>query len=372
MGVLRVLLALSVIGAHVDYWPDLLSGFGGIVAVESFFVISGFYMALVLAKDYGSRKGAFWLNRGLRIFPEFWLVSIATFFIRLPELKSSWPEFQEFPFNIQALITSSNVLIFGSDSLLFTQLSSAGVVSYGSFTQSDQNLLRFLLVPQAWTLALELFFYLLAPFLVKLSTNILIATGALLFVVKYAVAGLVLHLPDPWIYRLNGFEIVFFISGILLYRAWDKFRFIFIRPHIWKLNLISWLALLCLFIVFPKIQKLQDNPVISNYFLPLLCVVTISISIPVFFESSRKSKMDSQIGKYSYPLYLSHIMVLYAVDQLFSSGLSNQVTKILENKFGIYIFLLAVSSYLLVISANAVDKIRSKIRPHSAEKSLPS
>ena len=50
MGVLRCLLALSVLLAHdVDGWFKLIDG---AVAVQCFFLISGFYMALVLNERY--------------------------------------------------------------------------------------------------------------------------------------------------------------------------------------------------------------------------------------------------------------------------------------------------------------------------------
>ena len=53
MGLLRLLLALAVVGAH--------SGFAFILegreAVTLFFIISGFYMALILNESY--TRGAF-------------------------------------------------------------------------------------------------------------------------------------------------------------------------------------------------------------------------------------------------------------------------------------------------------------------------
>ena len=68
MGWLRVLLALSVLLEH----SGGIGGYtliGGPLAVQCFFIISGFYMGLVLNERYDrpSLNRAFYLNRMLRI-----------------------------------------------------------------------------------------------------------------------------------------------------------------------------------------------------------------------------------------------------------------------------------------------------------------
>lgn len=53
MGLIRILLAISVIASH----SDALFGFnfvGGGLAVQAFFMISGFYMALILSGKYNA------------------------------------------------------------------------------------------------------------------------------------------------------------------------------------------------------------------------------------------------------------------------------------------------------------------------------
>ena len=84
MGSLRLLLAISVLIAH----SGPISGFsliGGIEAVEIFFIISGFYMALILNTKYVGVNSyyLFITNRFLRIFPTYWLVLLLTTFCYL-------------------------------------------------------------------------------------------------------------------------------------------------------------------------------------------------------------------------------------------------------------------------------------------------
>src|ERR1700692_3494890 len=74
MGLLRLILALAVV---VDHAPQSFSLklVPGDVAVEMFFMISGFYMALILSTRYdtGNRSGigAFYIARSLRLWPAY-------------------------------------------------------------------------------------------------------------------------------------------------------------------------------------------------------------------------------------------------------------------------------------------------------------
>jgi peptidoglycan/LPS O-acetylase OafA/YrhL len=78
MGIIRLLLALSVVAAHTTsfFGVHLV---GGKVAVQAFYIISGFYMSLILNEKYLGKTGSYKLfitNRFLRIFPIFWTVLV--------------------------------------------------------------------------------------------------------------------------------------------------------------------------------------------------------------------------------------------------------------------------------------------------------
>jgi peptidoglycan/LPS O-acetylase OafA/YrhL len=81
MGSLRLILALSVFLAHTG---SLFGVFlvGPSVAVQSFFLISGFYMALVLNEKYKG-SGSYYLfitNRLLRLLPYWVVLSVLALF----------------------------------------------------------------------------------------------------------------------------------------------------------------------------------------------------------------------------------------------------------------------------------------------------
>ncbi len=168
---------MAVVLAHVGLAAPVF----GDLAVEAFFVLSGFYMALVLDVRY-TNKWTFWANRALRIFPGYLLIA---------GLSALWL-WRKYPQHFDGLgwfDAATNVLIIGQD-------------------VSTLNGARMLL-PQGWTLALEMYFYALAPWIVRQKT------GALAAAMVLALVGRVYFDTN----RLFPFELAFFLGGILLYRA---------------------------------------------------------------------------------------------------------------------------------------------------------
>src|SRR5437879_4725695 len=80
MGTLRLFLAFSVLAWHLRPLGYLrLTALDGGIAVISFFIISGFYMSMVISQKYrhlpnGRRR--FFLNRFLRIFPLYFVAMV--------------------------------------------------------------------------------------------------------------------------------------------------------------------------------------------------------------------------------------------------------------------------------------------------------
>jgi len=73
VGLLRTILALLVVGSH-------LGAFGGATfAVKGFFIISGFYMALLISTRYHKLPvGDFYASRLLRLLPLYWVIGLLT------------------------------------------------------------------------------------------------------------------------------------------------------------------------------------------------------------------------------------------------------------------------------------------------------
>lgn len=310
MGLLRLFLALSVVYAHSfalgagdSQSAQTISGVGGVAAVEIFFVISGFYMALVLDGTYSNDKRAFYVNRGLRIFPEYWAAAVVTLIVMAVQGQHVIAEIAALLFPANALFGLANLTIFGTDAVFFLQVND-GTVAFGPFRESDPSLEQLLLLPQAWTLALELMFYAAAPWLTRIKTPVLLSIVVAALAVKYIVVLGILRQEDPWTYRSILFEIAFFLLGILLFRL-TKRRV----PIVGRSRPVAFFVMIAIVVAAPWVL-LKMIPIVGASWANLMLVLALAACIPRLFEETKKWKLDSIFGTYSYPIYLSHLLAV--------------------------------------------------------------
>ncbi|MBF0170181.1 MAG: acyltransferase family protein, partial [Nitrospinae bacterium] len=156
MGTLRLLLALSVLNMHAPF-GDLFLFVNGGVAVLLFFIVSGFYMSLVINDRYTGAGGTrrFYLNRAVRIYPVYFaalaLAALWMFAVRGESL---------FPPGLDTahrwLLAVVNVTLLGMDVTFFMGRAGFEPALAGGYV-----------INVAWTVGVELTFYLFAPFLVR-------------------------------------------------------------------------------------------------------------------------------------------------------------------------------------------------------------
>lgn len=330
MGVLRFLLAMSVIIAHTS--PIFGSTYvGGIIAVKSFYIISGFYMSLILNEKYIEKSGSYKLfitNRFLKIYPIYWVVLLITigfygftYFDNPTDTSNYINQFTAYTAdeskNKIALFffILVNMIIIGQDTLLFMGINNKGLLYFTSdFRTTSPQLYNFLTIPQAWTISLELMFYIIAPFIVRKKVNIIIPLIILSFILKiyFYKQGLK---GDPWNYRFFPFEIGFFLIGNLCYRIYLKLKSI--DMHVGKLYL-PFLLVLSLISYF--YNQIPLNILIKEYlYYSMICLL-----IPILFIASKNKKWDTYVGELSYVLYISHMLILLLI-QKFSWSLTNQL-----------------------------------------------
>lgn len=322
MGTLRFILALAVVIVHTAYlYGSSLFGLtltGGVLAVQAFYMVSGFYMSLILDTKY-TGKGAYWLfisNRFLRIYPIYWVVLLLTITL------ASFPSFAHMfgfrpwhlvgtdtplAFSSIVFLNAANLVLFGQDIVLFLGVRPDGVLHFTTdFAKSEPALFTFLPVPQAWTLSLELMFYLLAPFLARTRTHallILMAASLALRLYVYFEAGLY---HDPWTYRFFPTELAFFIAGMVSFRLYEWVNA--------KQVSASVAAAATLIVVGATVghQFLPGGAIVHWAYYVLLFAFMPFLYI---FSNSHRST-DGWIGELSYPIYVSHVFVLLALSPL--------------------------------------------------------
>lgn len=311
MGLIRFLLAISVLIAH-SYPIFGLKLLGGEGAVQAFYIISGFYMSFILNEKYIGNNGSYKLfitNRLLRLYPAYWVVlllAVVVAFITLIQSNGAdfgklqpYKEYAAYmnPISLIFLVLTNLLMIF-QDTVMFLGLdTSNGFLFFTTnFRLTDPPLYGFLLVPQAWTIGLEIVFYLIVPFLAKKKwwiIGVLILASVLLRLFLYQNG--LKH--DPWTYRFFPTEIVFFLLGILSYKTYRKVQKF--KPNTALLYTLFGL-ILCFTILFDRITM----PGKSYMYL-----VTFSACMPFIFILSKKWKYDRYLGELSYPIYIAHLLV---------------------------------------------------------------
>lgn len=253
MGMLRFYLALCVVAFHAratgaPFVPPEW-------AVRSFFVISGFYMSLALTTKYSDAL-TFWANRALRLYPAFLFVVLAYwawyFFTwawlhKPPSGSHIWEAaYSSMQWWQRMAIVFSNWTMIGQDLLILTDYSPLTGFSLAK-SQGETWGWNLMTNGPAWSLGVELWFYLLAPILVKARSSLLVALGAL--------SG-ALFLITPYMIPIYSFptNLCFFVAGMLVQRH--------------------------------------------------------SIAATTFLKRSSALHFDNFLGNLSYPIYVSHMLVI--------------------------------------------------------------
>lgn len=313
MGLLRFLLALSVILAHSDSILPLRF-VPGEIAVEAFFIISGFYMAMVLNEKYFKVRNyykVFITNRLLRLYPMYWamlLIILITCLIN-GQLTGQYGNLQVYidywyklkPTTLIYLITS-NITILGQDSIFFMTTNPSGGLQYTSDTFSSHLVLyRFLFDFPLWSVSLEIMFYMLSPLFVRLAIKTLTVITVLLLLARLIVKLYGFHY-DPFIYRFFPLQLVFFLTGIISYQLFNYIKKIEVS------NTVSYICIIYISAFTAVFGSIVDSEVKDFiYLLSIACIV------PILFKFTASSKIDRWIGELSYPMYISHFLIILSV-----------------------------------------------------------
>lgn len=290
MGLLRLFLALSVISGHAQSTVFGFNGIGAWYAVNFFFIISGFYMAMVLNEKYKDISVfSFYKSRLLRLFPAYYIgliIAAAVSFDAIAILYNNLSSGGKFYFAFQ------NLFIFGQD------LSYLACID--TLSPECASPVQMTINPPAWSLAVELGFYLVAPFILKSQKKTflfvifgciyLLTLNKIHFPVNYAdlLRALDIHQLNYYFYP-SSFP--FFGGGALAYHLSKRNS----EPH-------YFLAILTIVLLS-----------FTQTIMPFWHLLFISMAIPVLFNYTANNRLDRTIGELSYPTYIMHFPLLLFV-----------------------------------------------------------
>ncbi len=348
MGFLRLLLALSVVSAHVINNP-FFSLVGGIVAVKTFYIISGFYMAMII-NNYKNNI-AFFKSRYLRLFPVYFICLIIAYYLGDGETAQNQKLFNndQVPLITHLFLAFTNIFIFFQDLVMFISVKGGEFFFTSNFKSSDPPLYHFLFIPQAWTLGIELSFYMLAPLMIKKKNIKLIIFLILLSLTLRLLLIFFDFKGDPWTYRFFPSELALFLLGSLSYYIFSDLN---IRMSKIKIYLIY-----ILIIVFTFCYSFIGLPGRSIIYFSL-----VVSSLWFIFQETKNSKIDKFLGELSYPVYCSHLLI--------NNYIFNKINFITNNDFifftsfakiFIIIIISAIIYFLIQIPVDRYRKIYKKI-----------
>lgn len=310
MGSIRTVLALIVLISHGGLGNAFI---GPRTSVQIFYIISGFLISFVLteAKTYESKK-LFYTNRFLRIYPSYWIV--AAFSLTIHSITSSVLGTNNIIFDALSIISDSNKIIiyivnsiiFGMDTLMFVKVQDGHFAFMKIASYEEHKFTQSFIIQPAWSLSIELTFYLIAPFILSSKKRIITILTLSLALRVYLVA-IGLGRFDPWSYRFFPTELAMFLIGSLSHQVWKRW--------LEERSLLSgnkptyvFCATLAYFLLFSLIPNRSFNSWAIFLIFPAC--------LPFLFCFQCKYRWDRSIGELSYPIYIIHMPVMYNVQSV--------------------------------------------------------
>lgn len=356
---LRALAALGVVFHHIELYKlregipsfKIMSLFINIGAncVYIFFVLSGFLITHLLLNELKINKKInlfkFYMRRGLRIWPVYYLLFIISFFI-LPELVKIIPSFKS-ESNFYERISSLSLLRDIKAFFLYLFM----MPNLGLYDKAVVG------ISQAWSIGVEEQFYLIWPLLIsffKKSIKLI-----LLFIILYYFSYLIFEPINVDIANfLKYLKVLFpvYFMGIGALGA----KFYEFRSKIWFYR------------IFNNILLFSINTILLLYFTfyPLdQLLYAFIIVIEIVFLVSLGAKFNVKInfldfiGKISYGVYMYHPLVMFFSFWLLKkivNPVHNVLAYNLLSYFMIFSFTLIISYFSYTYFESYFMKIKDK------------
>jgi peptidoglycan/LPS O-acetylase OafA/YrhL len=318
MGSLRFLLALAVAGRHAAGFFGFAAAwiFPGAYAVQIFYIISGFLMAMILNRKYANTPRGNWIfytNRIVKIFVPYFAVLAVTVAVCLLwkaatgnalSLENWFTQAGVMTLWTWVFATVTNFFIIGQEwGFLLTYRDGSLVYSLQALSESSVGSL-FTVIAPAWTISIELLFYIVAPFVVRRHILLIAALAYASYFCRFEAYhhG---YYSEATNYRFFPFELSLFLYGSLCYRVGQ------LLPRV-NTKWSDWITAAVALAVVATPAYFAKHPY-QMYFI-------VGLLLPSLFDFSRRTGWDQSLGDLSYPLYLCHWPILVFAAALLPSG----------------------------------------------------
>lgn len=324
LGTLRFILAFAVVIFHIA--PGV-AHFSGPVAVFGFYCISGFLVTRIADTTYRGRPVAFVANRALRIYPAYWVVAAASLLV----VYFGTP-------------VDSYMLPMRSVGDVLQQVVIFGLIRLDGSSYAPR------LVPPAWSLSIELFWYVVMILLFSVVRNVKSAVTVWLAIsVAIAIAEIAEGGPFTRAYFSYWGPSLAFASGAAI--------------HAFGIKLPRWhLA--------PAFGCVVGLMVLANWLPPAAWVVYLAIFTTAYAVASSQvpfveyRNIDRWLGDLAYPVFLCHFQVVSVI------GNGKAGTRVLIESLPAIIVTAIV---VVLVVERPVQKIREIVRavPRGTAVTLP-
>jgi peptidoglycan/LPS O-acetylase OafA/YrhL len=191
----------------------------------------------------------------------------------------------------------SNIFILTQEWSMWLAYQGGAIIPVWNSDFHSPHMSIFQVIPQAWSVSLELMFYVLAPFLVRRHWLTLLAIIVATYLLR-SLAQAYGFTGSGFVYRFFPIEIGLFLAGVLSHRAYA-----YVNARIGTQFSIS-LAISAALLAIVLVQQFIDS--LDNHKFFILVVV----ALPALFDVSRRLRWDGWLGELSYPIYLAHLSVM--------------------------------------------------------------
>lgn len=283
LGVVRFVLAMMVLMNHI--WLPTANIIGA-HAVTGFYIVSGFLMTKVINEVYVDNGGKirYLTNRALRIYPLYLLVLVTSL-----AFVAVWPNY------------------FRVYSLIRIPMDGAEWVSNLSLWQLTDS--PTIVIPPAWSLYVECFFYLVIAFIARAQALVLLwFLASLLYTVWMVANGY--SFADRY-YPISAASLFFSAGAIIFFLAKGGRKYFF---SLFSTPIIY--GLLALFVVFPFIiGSLGGGRHWLGYYgaSALFAILFTALVVTARLNGNTFDKFE---GDLAYPIFLTHFLAVGFVNLL--------------------------------------------------------
>ncbi len=275
---LRAAAALAVVLYHISALSQVTWGLDperidhvGAAGVDLFFVISGFVMAMIVARPGAFDGREFWIRRVARVVPAYWVITLVVFVL-------AW--------SMPSLFNSTT-----AD--LSTLLASLAFIA---LDHGDGSTAPLLVV--GWTLNYEIFFYAVVALTAGLfGDRKLIGASAVL--VCLIGLGQIFNPSSLTLAFYTDPILLEFVFGIVVYQVWNRTPQA--RPSLAQLAIFLLGALL----LIAQWERPAGELRMLFWGIPSMAVLYGGLG-----TLSLRSALLARLGDWSYALYLTHVFVV--------------------------------------------------------------